>query len=215
MAGCPTRARGSADLLAVTRVLRCHGNGVPGPPLREKFRSRWRHGLQLLLCGVGGAARYPATGLVTEQGVGGEPGREPTGFGTQVPFRVGTFSTRVPGCEFPVLGRGRKGMVVVAAFLVPSSPTLVPHPHLCPPGTRVRGSGSSDHTACKGPENSARTGKFTLTGAEAPSPRRPSCCVLRCPPASARSPSGRSRPFQSHPAPCGPRPVKAARVPAL
>ena len=105
----PTRARGSGDLLAGTRVLWCHGTGVPGPPLREKFRSRWRHGLQLLLSGVGGAARYRATGLVTEQGVGGEPGGDPTRFGNQLPFRVGTFSTRGPGCESRVLGRGRRG----------------------------------------------------------------------------------------------------------
>lgn len=123
--------------------------------------------------GAGEAARYPATGLVTEQGVGGEPGREPTGLGTQVPFQVGTFSTSVPGYESRVLGRGRKGMVVAAAFLVPSSPTLVPHPHLFPPRTRVRGSRSLDHTACKGLENSARTGKFTLTrgGSESPPPQ--------------------------------------------
>lgn len=87
---------------------------------------------------------------------------------------------------------------------MPGSPTLVPHSHPPLPRTRVRGSWSWDHTACKGLENSAGTGKFTLTRAEAPSPRRPSCWVLRCPPASARSPSGRSRPFQRLPAPCGP-----------
>lgn len=36
--------------------------------------------------GLGGVARYPATGLVTEQGVGGEPEGSPPCSGLKCPF---------------------------------------------------------------------------------------------------------------------------------
>lgn len=143
---CLTRARGSGDLLAVTRVLWCHGNGVPGPPLRKKFRSRWRHGLQLLLCGVGGSREVPGNRFGDRTGRRRGTGGEPTLFGTQVPFRVGTFSTRDLGFESPSPRAKAQRVVVVVTFLMPSSPTLVPNSHPSPPGTRVRGSRSSDHT---------------------------------------------------------------------
>lgn len=99
----------------------------------------------------------------------------------------------------------------------------LPHPRrlqICRPEplrTRVRGSLSSGHAACRRPENSARTGKFTLTrrgGSECPlllqllgtplSPR-PRHTAPRASPARSRAtPPRAAPPCQGSP---GPRPA--------
>lgn len=110
---------------------------MPGPPLREKFRSRWRHGLQLLLCGIGGAARYPATGLVTEKGAGRRTQRGAQWVRNS--SALGTFSTRVPGWESRVLGHAQGVMVVrvpcarLSHPCPPSPPTPAPDTGSRPP----------------------------------------------------------------------------------
>lgn len=155
-----------------------------------------------MLCGVRGAARYPATGLATEQGAGGEPREEPTGFGTQVPFEVGTSRLAVldvsPECWGTGAGGGGDGVPYVR----------LSHPCPLSPPTPAQDSGS--RLLVLGPHCMQGSGEFRwdrqvyLDARRLRVPTAPAAGYFAVPPASALSPSGRSRPFQRLPAPCGP-----------
>lgn len=194
------------------------GTACPARPLREKFRSRWRDGLQRL--SGAGAPRQPGPRVVSGQGPGGAAaGRRSTGPGSACAIpRIRAYSARGPERESPGLG----------GFLIRGYPTFrAPGGRAFSPGMRVRGTPRpclrrrTPHAgAWRTPLQLDKVGSglrgplpWRGEGSKIPGPQlrgAPGCTT-----ASARSPFGRSRPAalageEPRPRPIQPRPSRAA-----
>lgn len=201
------------------------GTACPARPLREKFRSDWHDGLQLLL--EGGARRQPDPRSGDKKGSrrgGGWVERRPTEPRRAWHSQSPSFpSLEGPGCESPDPRR------VPRLSSSPDPRSGDPHP-----GGRVRGPPpppslrsrtlSPPSLPTDALENSAPTRlswwraawAFTLEWGGIQGPRRPQLPgAPGCTTASPRSPSAGSRPAarageEPRPRPVQPRPIRAA-----
>lgn len=196
------------------------GTACPARPLREKFRRGWRDGLRRLL--GGGGSRQWAPVLVTGQSPGGGAGKGPIGPGGACAIPGVGRASPAPGpeCGSPIPGGffvrgdpthqapGRRTLTPGRGFEASLAPACAAEPPMQAPG-ELRSNLTKLAAGC--------TGLYLAWGG-VQGPRPPQLPgAPGCTTASARSPSGQSRPApppgpgeEPRPRPVPPRPVRAA-----